>query len=121
MRNYLPKKTISRYSILLCLHLVQLVATAQQKPVFNSDSLFNKHADTATRQFRITQPYYIITWEGTVPENIQIIRRLDQQLAIIRVSDQKAVEYLDKKTTISAAGNHKQCLFHRKSCCLLRQ
>jgi hypothetical protein len=77
MRNYLPKKTINRYSILLCLILVQFIATAQQKAVFNNDSLFSKHADTAIRQFSITQPYYIISSKGTLPKNIQVIRRLD--------------------------------------------
>jgi len=105
MKKYLPKKTISRFGIFLCVLLVQLSALAQQRPAFSSDSLFNKMADTTIRPFADSRPYYISDWKDAAPKNARIIRRLGEKIAIIEVRSRSELNSLMQQTRIASATN----------------
>src|SRR5688572_11104527 len=105
MNKYLPKKTIGRFGIFLCVLLVQLNSLSQQKPSFSSDSLFNKMADTTIRPFAESAPYYILTWKDAAPKNIRMIRRLDEKIAIIEVRSRSELNSLLQQTQVAPATN----------------
>src|SRR4026207_412741 len=100
MKKYLPKKTPGRLGFFLCLSLLQLNAFAQQKPSLFSDSLFTKLADTTVRPFVESAPFFIATWNDAQPKNVDIIRRLDEKTAIIKVRTESELRKLETRARI---------------------
>ena len=103
MKKYLPKKTPGRLGFFLCLSLLQLNAFAQQKPSLFSDSLFTKLADTTVRPFVESAPFFIAIWNDAHPKNVDIIRRLDEKTAIIKVRTESELRKLETRARIAPA------------------
>ncbi len=107
MRNHLilRKKTFKRYCIVISFLLLQLGTIAQQKNTFYTDSLFKKIADTTSRLYAQSRPYYIIAWNKDMPRNIAVIRKLDERSAIVELNSQSMMVSLEQQIRIAAANN----------------
>src|SRR5215204_3083739 len=99
-------KNPCRYFVPLFLFCLQLEATAQKNRSTIKDSISRKYADTSQFNYRNSSLYYICSWENEALPAAKIIRKLDDQLAIVAITNQAAFDSLKGQVTISAANDN---------------
>jgi hypothetical protein len=83
-------KNIAPNIFVLLVLFMQLPAIAQVNKPSYKDTIFRKFANTSASGYVKTNPYYISVWENEIPSSIKIIRRLDDKVAIIELSNPTA-------------------------------
>ncbi|WP_170971188.1 S8 family peptidase [Ilyomonas limi] len=68
------------------------------------DSIFNKYAANPVYQFKEGQPYYVVAWDSTIPQNINIVRQLGERVSIVALTSQQAF-YSLQQVRIAKAGD----------------
>ncbi|HEX8676653.1 MAG TPA: hypothetical protein VF700_05500, partial [Segetibacter sp.] len=102
---FCPIKNFSSYIILFAYFLLHKQdAIAQKNESLYDKNVFAKYIDATFRGYTNSKPYYVSIWSGKVPL-IRVIRKLDEQLAIIEVPTQIAFDTLKRRTRIAPAND----------------
>src|SRR4051794_25822915 len=99
----MSKHHIRYYITLLCLLIILSNTDAQINTKVYRNSIFNKYAVNPVHQLKEKRPYYIIAWDSAIPQNIKIIRQLDERTAIIELKRQQAFDLLKQVRIAEAA------------------
>ena len=111
-------KVLHRFIILSVFLLVHSFIYGQNA---KADSLFKVYAAYPLHNFSPAEPYYIISWKKAIPQNIKIIRQLDEKLAIVQLTSQSMFDLLKQNAIIAEARNEwkfspfaEQLILHHK-------
>jgi hypothetical protein len=107
----LQKKNYCRNISLLFFFFICCQTWAQENTIAYRDSTFKKNADTIVHPYQQTRPYYIITWEGAIPNpiasgSIKLIRQLSDKIAIIQINSPVALDAIKQQAKIAPANDH---------------
>lgn len=61
-------------------------------------------ADTVVKIYHKNRPYYIAAWQPLMPA-VKVIRRIDDNMAVIRIGDEDEFELLKRQVSVIAANN----------------
>jgi hypothetical protein len=101
---YWPKN-LSAFIIFLAIFLLQLNATGQKMIALQDDSVFKKHSDKAVQGYDVGNLYYVSQWKSNIPHTITVIRKIDEQHAIVEITNKKVFDSLSAYIKVAAAND----------------
>jgi len=101
---FIQKKILAQAVAFAFLFLHQQ-ANAQMTADADDILLYRKFADTGRRSFDASKPYYIGVWQQGVPGTLNILRRLNERTAVVRIKSQLVFDSLKQQAKIAAAND----------------
>jgi Subtilase family/Secretion system C-terminal sorting domain len=95
------KKTKLFFVFLLLIHTSSF---SQNKPAPGNETPFLLYADVTSRAYTIDKPYYLVSWKDKMPASV-VVRTIDENTAIIRISTQQEFQIIKQQFSILAANN----------------
>ncbi|RYZ19175.1 MAG: hypothetical protein EOO10_24720, partial [Chitinophagaceae bacterium] len=98
-------KNLTQHILFVFIFCFQLSAIAQKIGSYEEDSLRRKYTDTTASSYRTEKPFFISAWPDTIPKAAKIIRKLDENIAIIEITNQQDFTSFKSSAKISPAND----------------
>jgi len=95
------KKTKLFFVFLILIHTSSF---SQNKPVPGNETPFSLYADVTSRSYATDKPFYLVSWKDKMPASV-VVRTIDENTAIIKISTQQEFELIKQQFSIVAANN----------------
>ena len=90
--------------IFYLLLLINLHSFSQNKSGTTRDETsFSLYTDSVKQSYIKDRPYYLVSLKKEIPENVKIIRRINENTGIIKISTKEEFDLIKKQLFIAAA------------------
>ncbi len=93
------------FKLVIIAMIMQGSLLGQKSKVVLPNTLFTKYADSLTHGFSVNKNYYVVEWKSVIPANLNIVRSIDEKIAILEIVNEAAYNMLNQQSLVNAANN----------------